>query len=129
MAFCTGGIEAYLDTRTLGEWCRQEGDFPASIADAIDEYFSSMRAESVRSFISIPIKPSEGDPIGILNIHRNRRGLLEEKEPVEQFAPLIDPLIFVLIRLLETLRALRDNGKLTAGHSLWFAGETDAHKD
>jgi len=109
MAFCTGRIEAYLDTFTLGEWCRREGDFPASIANSIDDYFSSQRAEAVRSFISIPMKASESVPIGILNIHRNRPGLLEEKEPVEQFAPLVDPLIFILVRLLDTLQTLRDN--------------------
>jgi hypothetical protein len=63
----------------------------------------------VRSFVSIPIKPLEGQPIGILNIHRNEPGLLEEKQPAEQFAPLVTPLIFILIRLLETLKQLRDN--------------------
>jgi hypothetical protein len=101
MAFSTGGLEAYVDTLTLGAWCRREGDFPESIAAGIDEYFRSNRAQSVRSFISIAIKPLRGDAIGVLNIHRNQPGLLEEKEPVQQFAPLVSPFVFVLIRLLE----------------------------
>lgn len=109
MAFSTGGLESYIDTLTLGAWCRRDGDFPESTAAAIDDYFRSDRARFVRSFISIAIKPLQGDAVGVLNIHRNQPGLLEEKEPVQQFAPLVSPFIFVLIRLLELLERLRDN--------------------
>jgi len=110
MAFCSGALEAYLDTRTLGDWCRREGDFPESTAQALEDYFNTPRAQSVRSFVSIPITPLNGQPIGILNIHRNKPGLLQEKQPAQQFAPLVTPLIFILIGLLETLKQLRDNG-------------------
>jgi hypothetical protein len=110
MAFCSGGLAAYVDTRTLGEWCRTEGDFPPSTATAVEEYFNDSRTASDRSFVSIPIKPLEGQPIGILNIHRNEPGLLKEKQPAEQFAPLVTPLIFILTRLLERLKQLRENG-------------------
>ena len=109
MAFSTGGLEAYIDTLTLGAWCRRDGDFPESTAAAIDEYFRSNRARFVRSFISIAIKPLQGDAVGVLNIHRNQPGLLEEKEPVQQFAPLVSPFIFLLIRLLELLQGFSDN--------------------
>lgn len=109
LAFSTGGLEAYADTLTLGDWCRRDGDFPESTAAAVDEYFRSNRARLVRSFISVAVKPLQGDAIGVLNIHRNERGLLGEKEPVQQFAPLVSPFIFVLIRLLELLERIRDN--------------------
>ncbi|MGB8412361.1 MAG: hypothetical protein WCE23_06000 [Candidatus Binatus sp.] len=60
MAFCSGGLALYVDTRTLGEWCRTEGDFPPSTATAVEEYFNDSRSASDRSFVSIPIKPLEG---------------------------------------------------------------------
>ncbi len=109
MAFCTGGLEAYRDTSTLGDWCRQKGDFPQSTAAAVDDYFRTEEARSVRSFISIPIKPLDGQAVGVLNIHRNQPGLLEEKEPVKQFVPLATPFVFVLIPPLKLQERLRDN--------------------
>jgi hypothetical protein len=105
MAFCSGDLAAYTDTLTLGKWCRKEGDFPPSTAAEVDAYFGSERARRIRSFISIPLK-SLGAQIGVLNIHRSEVGLLAEKAPVQQFVPLIAPLNFVLVRLLDVLQQL-----------------------
>jgi hypothetical protein len=41
MAFCSGNLEAYIDAETVGAWCRQQGDFPESVAAAVDTYFNS----------------------------------------------------------------------------------------
>jgi len=106
MAFCTGSLEAYTDTNTLGEWCRREGDFPESTASAIDNYFKSQPAQRDRSFVSIALKPFDGEPIGVLNVHRDRVGLLKEKEPVQQFTPLVSPFVFMLISMVDVWRSL-----------------------
>jgi hypothetical protein len=106
MAFCTGNLAAYADTLTMGNWCRDEGDFPESTAEEIDAYFGSDRARRIRSLISIPLKSPDAT-VGVLNIHRSQPGLLAEKEPAQQFVPLISPLNFILIRLLDVLGELR----------------------
>jgi hypothetical protein len=87
----------------LGDWCRRDGDFPESTALQIETYFAGERARNIRSFVSVPLKTLAGTTLGVLNIHRNQPGLLEQREPAQQFAPLVSPFVFVLVRLLTVL--------------------------
>jgi hypothetical protein len=107
MAFCKGSLELYTDTHTLGDWCRSEGDFLGSTSSEIDSYFKSVPAtQRDRSFVSISLKPLKGEAIGVMNVHRDHVGLLEEKEPAQQFYPLVSPFIFMLIVMLDVLKNL-----------------------
>ncbi len=101
MALCRGSLEAYKDTHTLGDWCRREGDFSESVSQSVDAYFRSPASQRDRSFVSIALKPFEGESVGVLNIHRDQIGLLGEKEPAQQFFPLVSPFIFMLIEMLD----------------------------
>ena len=98
-------MSIYSDTRKLAEWCRKEGDFSPSLCMDIEQYFQSERATKLRSFASIPlIDSSSNGRIGVLNIHRNNTGLLEEREPVKIFYPLMQPFIYLLKELIDKLR-------------------------
>jgi len=103
LAFCQGAIDGYGDTSTLGEWCRNQG-FSHGIAQAVEGYFRE-RSSTVKSFLSLPIKRFDDDTeiVGVLNIHRDRPNLLREKQPAEQFEPLVAPFQAILVQLLDML--------------------------
>jgi len=54
---------------------------------------------SLRSFVFIPTS----GPIGVLNIHRIKINILEEKEPAKQFTPQIIPFTVLSYDLLINL--------------------------
>lgn len=106
MAYVTKHMNIYEDSTDLGKWCEENGDFSPTVCHAVRDYFSGDLGQHIRSFASIPIVVSnDEDPRGVLNIHRDQAGLLNEKQPVKQFAPLLEPfvcLIFDLLILLDT---------------------------
>lgn len=76
----------------------------------LEQYFTNNEDPQVLSFVSLPllrVTPQSEEGIGVLNIHRNTKGLLEEKEPVEHFVPLLGPFESILLRLLEILDNLK----------------------
>ena len=102
LAFASEKLIGVNDTNALAEWCRENGDFTESLAGEIERYFQN---RPYRSFVSIPIQPYDRSirPLGVINIQRDEAGDLLEKLPAKHFLPLLDPLMLVLIDLLELL--------------------------
>ena len=104
-AFVSREPDIYADTSELLDWCREYGDFTANVTEQIKSYFSSSEAENVKSFISLPLISEEGqDPVGVLNIHRDKPGLLTDEARGTHFALVIRPLQNMLIMLLEKIQ-------------------------
>jgi len=60
----------------------------------------------VHSFVSLPLVKSNRDaPIGVLNVHSDRPGLLEERRPDEKLHALLKPLLTVVVEMLGLLSA------------------------
>ncbi len=106
-AFSERLLDIYADTNTMGQWCRQRGDFSESVCKQVDDYFRSQR--SVRSFVSFPLMQlRDNRPAAVLNIHRNKEGILRtrtgsEAEVLDQFSALVGPFSSTLLLLLARL--------------------------
>jgi len=105
------GLSAYLDTETLASYCRDNGLFHPCVADELDAYFGNPPGNEVKSFFSLSI-PSPNDinrgsscgPIGVLNVHSNKKGLLGDKD-IALFLPLVRPFILDIAGLLVDRKA------------------------
>ncbi len=105
MAFELNQMSIYPETNKLAHWCRENGDFSPSLCDTVEAYFSSDAAQKIKSFASMPLCGiGNYNKIGVLNIHRDTPGLLEEKEPVKQFFPLMQPFLLLLVELILMLK-------------------------
>jgi hypothetical protein len=117
-AFCERTLDLYVDTWTLGAWCREQGDFTESVCRQVEEYFRSQ--SNVRSFVSFPLMQLRSQrPVGVLNIHRSKEGILrtsqtQGREAIQHFSALIGPFgatLLLLIGLLQQReRAASDAG-------------------
>lgn len=98
------GHDAYADTRTLGDWCRNKGAFdPETVAD-IEGYFSGSVGARIMSFTSIALsRAGEDSPRAVLNIHRSAPGVLRDKGAAEHFYELLAPFGILILRLLDVL--------------------------
>lgn len=105
LAYVERDMNIYRNTKSLGQWCREKGDFSPSVCNAVDDYFNSNVGKNIRSFVSIPLYLSATDDkcIGVLNIHRNIEGMLNSKENAEFFRPLIHPFVCLLKELIDSL--------------------------
>jgi len=103
-AFIRNALDGYSDTNTLGEWCKNQGDFSGDIIAELEAYFAT-RSATVRSFVSLPVSRFENRELklGVLNIHSDRAGMLNARQLSEQFAPLIIPFQAILVQLLDLL--------------------------
>ncbi len=107
-AFVDKEPDLYADTSKLGKWCEDFGDFTAEIRGKLSHYFDT-HEKTIRSFISIPLfRPDadsadsvEEDPIGVLNIHSSRVGLLREQgEPLTHFVAIVRPMQLILSKMV-----------------------------
>lgn len=99
-AFIKDEMSIYIDTHTLGSWCRKKGDFSPSLCDNLEAYFRSEKGKKIRSFVSLPLSnPRKDSPIGVLNIHRDKVGIMAEKKPSLHFLPLMQPYLSLIIDL------------------------------
>jgi len=98
LTFFTLEPNAYQDTEELGKWCREHGDFSESVCSQVDQYFGQELAKSgIRSFASIPIASVDDKiAIGVLNLHCNRVGILNDPGAPSQFFPLVRPFTTLL---------------------------------
>jgi len=113
LAFIQRSADHYLDTSRLDKWCEQFGDFSLQQRGAVAEYFRPGPELRVGSMLSVAIgHGDEGPVLGVLNIHRSSSGLLKETESaLQQFVPLLDPIVLMLARLLLELSP-QENGRL-----------------
>ena len=106
-AFSERLLDIYADTHTLGQWCREKGDFSESVCTQVDNYFRSQ--QSVRSFVAVPLMQlRDTRPVAVLNIHRNSEGILRTRagsdpEVLDQFSALLGPFSSTLLLLLARL--------------------------
>lgn len=95
---------AYPSQSTLLDWCRSKGAFTDDVLGAIRAYFESPAGRSVQAFASLPFPPgTEGDPIGVLNVHCNQPGLFAGRDPVRHLFPLLNPILWIVRDLIEIL--------------------------
>jgi hypothetical protein len=111
-AFYKQGMECYLDTSKLADWCKTKGDFSPGIEEQIDEYFRNHDMGShVKSFVSLPLRnPQSGEMQGVLNLHRNEVGMLKAEGLARQFMYVVTPNLLTLERLLMTLASVEASG-------------------
>jgi hypothetical protein len=125
-AFSERLLDIYADTHTLGQWCREKGDFSESVCKQVENYFRSQH--SVRSFVSFPLMQlRDKRPVAVLNVHRNKEGILRtrtesEPEVLDQFSALIGPFSSTLLLLLTRL-----SQSTTTGASCGACGEALQH--
>lgn len=105
-------MDAYADTATLGEWCRKNGDFSESVAQAVKAHFQGEGGSRVRSMVSLPLRSlgDDADVPAICNIHSDAPGILRQdvfrcegvvpNSSAEQFAYLVGPLLTNLLNSL-----------------------------
>ena len=74
-AFLTGDVDGYVDASRLAQQCREQGDFPPSVVEDLHAYFGHGDGRAISSFVSRRLD-FLGEPIGVLNLHANRRDLL-----------------------------------------------------
>lgn len=94
---------AYASQEELLDWCRRECAFADEVHAAMREYLRG-RGHGVQSFASFPLTAPEGEePLGVLNVHSDRPGLLEARPPDEKLHALLKPLLSLVVDMLELL--------------------------
>ncbi|MFL5386654.1 MAG: hypothetical protein ACJ8GN_29490, partial [Longimicrobiaceae bacterium] len=95
----------YASQDELLEWCKSECAFPDEVLAAMREYLRG-RGRGVQSFVSLPLAaPEHEEPLGVLNVHSDRSGLLEARPPDEKLHALLKPLLSLVVDMLELLSA------------------------
>ena len=60
--------------------------------------------DKIRSFTSLPlISPITGQSVGVLNIHRDKVGIISQKSPSQHFLPLMVPFLNLIIDLIQIM--------------------------
>ena len=96
---------AYASQAELLAWCDEECALPPAVHLAMQGYLRSV-GRAVQSFVSLPLIPRGGSvPIGVLNVHSDRAGLLEDRRPDEKLHALLKPLLALVVDMLELLSA------------------------
>lgn len=99
LAFLTNYTNQYGDISSLCSWMENEGDFRDATVLQVRRYFTSPEAAEVKSFLSHPLSNNQGS-IGVLNIHKNRIGLLNDQEQRNQFTHVMSPIFEILSEVL-----------------------------
>jgi hypothetical protein len=106
---------ACASQQELLEWCSQECAFPETVHSAMRSHLRG-DGRRVQSFVSLPLVKSNIDvPIGVLNVHSDRPGLLEDRRPDEKLHALLKPLLPIVVDMLGLLSAAEHEDPGTAG--------------
>lgn len=94
----------------LDEWLDTTSSLDTKTMEDLRLYFKTGEGRNIHSFISMPLLDvgNKELAVGVLNLHSDRTGLLEEKG-AERFSPLLEP--FRL--LLSILIAVREQARLS----------------
>ncbi|HEX2079348.1 MAG TPA: hypothetical protein VHG08_16600 [Longimicrobium sp.] len=96
---------AYASQEELLEWCTRECALPEPVANSLRNYLRGA-GHAVQSLVSLPLLALNADiPIGVLNVHSDRPGLLEARRPDEKLHALLKPLLTLVVDMLELLSA------------------------
>jgi hypothetical protein len=102
---------AYASQAELLEWCTRECALPEAVVNSLRTYLRAA-GHAVQSFVSLPLLALNGDaPIGVLNVHSDRPGLLEDRRPDEKLHALLKPLLSLVVDMLELLSAAEHQGQ------------------
>lgn len=91
--------------------------FSQTVCNEIENYFNSEIGKKIRSFVSFPLYTQDDKEIGILNIHRDKDGILcgnregplseekqakqlSEEKQAKRFFPIIEPFKHIVVDLL-----------------------------
>lgn len=102
-AYSEGEISRFSDTRALLDWCDKNGDFTESVKNEIKDYFFGKHYERIRSFLSIPFPKRNKICAGVINMHSNKKGLLENEEQLNQFSMIVTPFIHDILDVLKKI--------------------------
>jgi hypothetical protein len=105
-----------MDTHSLAEFCRAEGDFSPSVIRELAAYFRVGPGKAVRSFISRPLLHGT-HALGVLNLHSNRQDILgPAEERRETFQALMTPLLLDLAEVVFFYVARTQEDGLVSDH-------------
>jgi len=110
LSFLLESVNQYDDTADLYTWVKEKGDFTENIANKIKEHFESEHGKTVKSFISFPIKSGSDNKVSaVLNIHKNKIGILSNKMQQNHFEFILSPIMEILSEILnEYLNKIND---------------------
>jgi len=101
MAFIKGDCDGYADANRLTEWVRANSVLGDDFVRALDKYFREHGAQ-VQSFVSLALSDGSGsEPLGVVNIHRNRPDMLRAEQKLKHFLPLVAPFVLLLHGLVK----------------------------
>jgi len=108
-AFVERGYSVFPFISEIHSWVREKADFKDEVIQEFDKYFTP--TSKFQSFISIAVMRenlASECPIAVLNVHSDRPGLLTDAAgiKIQYCAPLLDPFIYPLYRLLKTFLEL-----------------------
>lgn len=104
LAYVEKNVIGYANTETMAKWCEEEATFDADVIREVAEYFSPQPDNLIRSLVSMPLP---GDRLGVLNVHRDRPGMLHEQDPAKHLAPILQPIASMLRDLSHAYTTLR----------------------
>lgn len=100
-------LELYTDAADVLNWCREEGAFGDTVMQELRAYFVGDEPPQVGSFLSSHLALGDGEPVGVVNIHRAAAGILKnQKGSADLFINASRPFQVLLIRLLQELKRL-----------------------
>jgi hypothetical protein len=126
LAWALGEAVAYPSQEALLRWCEENGVYHQQVHQALRRYLE-VHGNAIRSFVSLPlVRPVQGGqesveaaaqslPIGVLNVHSNYPGLLEDRKPDENLFILLHPILDFVVDLLSLLSAAEKAGRDTGG--------------
>lgn len=103
LAMALNSPNIYTNAETLDEWVSTEGDFNKSIAAQIKGYFCNGMGKDIKSFCSFPLSCDGHEPIAVLNIHKNKVGLLSQKDQFALYSKIMAPFLAMVAELVNKL--------------------------
>ena len=99
-AFAYRDAAGFPDLAEFEQWAKNQGDFsPGTISD-MRGYFQTGKGRTINSFFSVALLQGDADePVGVLNIHRDVKGMLGERA-IELFLPFTSPFRLLLAELI-----------------------------
>ncbi|MGH1456047.1 MAG: hypothetical protein ACRBDI_04650 [Alphaproteobacteria bacterium] len=108
LAIALNKSNVYANTETLDEWVRTQGDFNKTIETQIKEYFCSGIGQEIKSFCSFPLSCDDGEPIAVLNIHKNAINILSGKDQFAMYIKIMCPFLSMLSELVNKLSDVKN---------------------
>lgn len=107
LTFATGNLSLFTTISSFIDTLKNKTTLDDRVKRRVADYFIQGSGTHIRSFASFALMPASPDnrllPLGVLNLHSQETGLLEDNGDT-LFAPLLEPFL-TLLAVLITLRA------------------------